>query len=393
MRVVGRFQGGRTLMLGALAVGVVGTGATFLGLLSNARETLFSYLFAFAFWFGLAIGALLLLATLHASKARWTVVLRRVLEVAAACCVLFPLLFVPIAAGMEHVFVWVKPPPELGEHLLHLIEHKRPYLNVPFFLVRAVAYFVLWGVVGHLLWRWSTRQDDSGDVAYTAKQWKLGAGALAPMALALSFAAEDWLMSLEPAWYSTVYSVYYFAGAFLAVFAVLTLVAAYARGPDMVGPLLSEEHWASLGKMMLAFTAFWAYIAFCQMMLIWIANIPEEVTWYQSRGEGGWRYFAIFLAVGHFVLPFFALLQRKVTRHPKRLAAVAIWILFAHAVDTYWLVMPALHPEGPRFAWTSLTAFVGLGGLTFAFALWRLRGAYAVPVMDPYLPHSLRYHP
>jgi hypothetical protein len=188
-----------------------------------------------------------------------------------------------------------------------------------------------------------------------------------------------------------MFGVYYFAGAFLSAIALVTLIALRGRDERLLHHTVTAEHFHSLGKLLLAFVSFWAYIAFSQYLLIWIANLPEEVTWYAIRTVTGWRPVAIALAVGHFIIPFFALLSASLKRVPKLLAAVALWCLAVHWVDLYWLVMPSLYPRGPNLHWTDLTAFLGIGGVYGAFAVYRLRGVTAVPVGDPFLAHSLRY--
>lgn len=388
------FQGGRKLAVTAGALGLLGLALTAVGgAVSGAQQALYSYLVAFVYWLGVALGGLVLLGAFHASNARWPVVLRRFLESAVQVLPLFVVLFVPIALGMQQIFPWTDHHRYTG-HAAHLLHHKAPYLNTTGFLVRAAVYFGFWIVVAHLLRAWSIRQDHEGGVALTARSRKLGAVMLPFLALTLTFAAFDWMMSLDPLFFSTIFGVYWFAGSFMATFAVTILAANATRAdPTQFGAYLNTEHFHSLGKFMLAFTAFWAYVAFSQFMLIWIANVPEEVPWYIVRIQGGWRWMAIFLVVFHFVIPFFTLLQRAVTRTPSRLALVAVYLLAVHWVDLHWLLMPNLHPAGPRPSPWDFTAFVGVGGLTVAFAVFRMRGVAAVPVRDPYLDDSLRYLP
>jgi hypothetical protein len=287
----------------------------------------------------------------------------------------------------------VEPSGLTGE-LAEAVAHKRPYLNVPFFLVRAAVYFAVWIGVASLLRRWSVQQDLAGGHALTLKQRRLGAASLPFLALTLSFAAFDWMMSVDPRFYSTIFGVYWFAGSFLGVFALLIIAAAATRAlPDHFGHHLNADHVHSLGKFLLAFTAFWAYIAFSQFMLIWIANIPEEVPWYIVRTASPWGRVGIFLALGHFALPFFVLLSRDLKRDPRRLALVAAWLLLVHWVDVHWVIMPHVHEAGPSLSWMDLTAFVGVGAAFLAALVFRMRGAATVPVRDPYLEESLRYQP
>ncbi len=387
-----RFEGGRSVVTRASAVAVVALAATALLGASHPREALFSYLTAFAYWAGIAVAALILLMALHASSARWAVVFRRLLEVIPLTTVLFAALFLPIALGIGRIFPWAGATvsdPEAARLWLH----RRPYLNVPFFLARAALYFGTWVVVSHLLHRWSVLQDRERGTRLTLRLRRLGAGALPLVALTMTFAAFDWLMSLEARFASTIFGVYWFAGSFGSAVAVLVIVAAASRREPLLGGRLSADHFHSLGKLLLAFVAFWAYIAFSQFMLTWIANLPGEVPWYLSRDRGGWAPVAIFLVVGHFVVPFFLLLSRSLKRRPALLAAMGAWILVVHYVDVYWVAMPALHHGAPRPAWTDLTALVGIGAAALAFTVWRMRGSAAIPVGDPYLGDSLRYLP
>jgi hypothetical protein len=393
---VPRFEGGRSTVTRAVAVAAVALGLTLLGgLLGDGRRALQAYHVAVVYWAGIAVGALIVNMAFLAGKAKWYVVVRRVLESIPLSLPLFLLLFVPVLLGMSRVFPWVNPA-GLDEELRHLAEFRRPYLNVPFFVIRTVAYFVLWIAVGHLLYGWSVRQDTEGGVALTLRQRRLGAGALPFVGVAITFAAFDWQMSLDLHLASTIFGLYYFAGSFLAALAVLILAVNASRAAGLPAPLMNANHYHSLGKYLLAFTCFWAYIAFSQYLLIWIANLPEEVPWYLARNRRGWLPLGIFLVVFHFLVPFFVLLSRDLKRRPRPLAAMAVYLLVVHYVDVYWVMMPALqHQPHGDFAlhWTDLTATVGVGAAALAFVVWRMRGRAAVPVGDPYLEESLRYDP
>jgi len=389
------FQGGRSAQNRTLALAALGLGLTLVGGLFDARRALQAYHVAFVFWAGIAVGALLINMAFQAGKAKWYVVVRRVLETIPLSSALFLLLAVPVLIGIGKLFPWVNPQ-GLEAELRHLAEHRRPYLNVPFFVLRTVLYFAIWILVSHLLHRWSTRQDSERGLALTLKQRRLGAGALPFVGLAMTFAAFDWQMSLDLHLFSTIFGLYYFAGSFLAAFAVLILAVTASRAEGLPGALMNANHYHSLGKWLLAFVSFWGYIAFSQYLLIWIANLPEEAPWYLARNEAAWLPVGIFLIVFHFVVPFFALLSRDLKRNPRALSWMAVWILVVHYVDVYWVMMPALRhdPElGIAPHWTDLTALVGVGAAAAAFVLWRLRGRAAVPVGDPYLEESLRYEP
>ncbi|WNG42632.1 hypothetical protein F0U61_53975 [Archangium violaceum] len=386
-----RFTGGRLPLLASAAVGAVGLGVTGLGFALDTRRALFSYLFAFAYWAGLAVASLVLLGVWHASKARWPVVLRRMLETMAATLPLFAVLFIPILAGASHLYLWMDPHPPLAEKDLKKLDHKRPFLNLPFWVVRSAVYFAVWSVVGELLLRWSRRQDETGELKLTKWQWALGAGALPAVALAMSFASLDWLMSLEPLFVSTVYGLYWFSGAFVGALAMLTLSTTLARGPNLFGEFVNDSHRASLGKFLFAFSIFWAYMAYSQFFLIWIADLPHEVPWYILRAKGAWEPVALFIVGARFLFPFLVLLSRPFKQHRRTLAGMAVWLLAAHTVDTWWLVVPVVSPDAVRVHWADVSAFLGVGGAAVAFTLWRLRGHATLPVRDPYLHESLGY--
>jgi hypothetical protein len=391
---LGPWEGGvRTRNL-AGAIGAGGLALTLLGgIVGDPRRALFAYLVAYVYWLGIALGALILLGSLHASNARWSVVLRRFLEFVPSALPLFVVLLVPIVVGLRRIFPWVDPA-ALGDELRRSAEHRAPYLNVPFFLVRAAIYFGVWIAVSWLLRAWSIRQDAEGGTTLTRWQRRLGAGSLPLLALTMTFAAFDWMMSLDLRFFSTIFGAYWFAGSFVCSIAVVAIGGAATRGdPGQFGAYMNHEHFHSVGKLLLAFVAFWAYIAFSQFMLIWIANIPEEVPWYVVRISRGWLPVFGFLAVFHFVVPFFLLLSRPLKREPLRLARVAGWLLLVHWVDLYWVIMPVLDETGPRISLWDLTAMAGVGGVAIAFVLWRMHGVPAVPLRDPYLDDSLRYLP
>jgi len=390
-----RFRGGPALTLAASA-GAVGLALTLVGYFTAPKEALISYLISFAYWLGISLGALVLLMANHAAHARWVVVVRRLTETIIAPLPLFALLFLPILFGARQIFIWVDPPATLGKEVLALLAHKRPYLNLGFFAIRAAVYFGTWLLLSLTLRRWSSRQDAEGGAQLTLNARRFSAGGLPFLAFTMTFAAFDWIMSLNPTWFSTILGLYYFAGSFVAAIALLCIAAAAAHGTDTAfGRMLTPSHFHNLGKYLFAFVAFWAYIGFSQYMLIWVANLPEEIPWVQLRDPGPFRFVGVFLILFHFLVPFFALLSRDLKRNPRALAIAAVWVLLVHFVDLYWVIMPAAgggaRPTSLGLHWTQLTSFVGIGGAAIAFGLWRLRGGYPVPVGDPYLEDSLRY--
>jgi hypothetical protein len=399
MTSVERYTGTPRLMvpafgLGAIMLGLTAVGA-FVGGEDGARATAHSYLIAFAYWVGISVASLLMVAIFHTAKAKWMTVLRRTMETMATSVVVFVPLFIGVALSLKHLYPWASGSP-LAAHfseleLEHLGHKQHGYLNETFFFVRQAIYFGLWIFVSHRLHGWSTKQDEGGDLALTVKARTLSPGSLPFLALTITFAAFDWMMSLTPLWQSTIYGVYYFSGSFLATFCVLVLASVNAQGKDLHGNLVTPAHYHNLGKLMLGFVAFWAYIGFSQFMLIWIANLPEEAPWYHVRIFGGWRNLSASLFFLHFLLPFGILLSRNLKLQPRKLAVVATYILAIHYVDLYWLVWPAFSEGGPTFHWTLITSFLGVGGVSVGYALFRARGRYTVPVKDPYIADSLRY--
>ncbi|NNB92000.1 hypothetical protein HJC10_11565 [Corallococcus exiguus] len=396
MTAMERYTGTPKLMVPAFGLGVVGLVLTAVGFFMNPEATSFSYLLGFTYWVGISVSALIMLAIFHTAKAKWPIVLRRAMETMSIAVPVFAVLILAFIPMMKHMYPWVDGSP-LAAHIHgieveHLSHKKAHYLNGTFFFVRQVIYFAVWIFVSHRLYGWSTQQDEVGGLELTVKQRRFSPGALPFLALTITFASFDWLMSLTPLWQSTIFGVYYFAGSFLAAFCVLTLATIRAQGKDLYGSLVKTPHYHNLGKLIFAFTAFWAYIGFSQFLLVWIANIPEEAPWYGLRMYGPWRGVSLVIFFGHFVLPFFTLLSRKLKEKTGTLAVAALYMLLMHAVDLYWLIWPAFSGEaGPTFHWTLITAFVGVGGVSVGYALYRARNKYTFPVKDPYIAESLRY--
>jgi hypothetical protein len=389
---VQKFQGGRSAMVRAAGVGIVMLAITFAWMVKDPKTTLFSYLVAFTYWVGLGLGALLLLMIFHAFHAKWMVVMRRPLEIIAAALPVFILLFIPIALGLRHLYSWTGEFPGLSHEQTEILHKKTAvWLTPVFFLVRTGLYLATAVFLGQRLFRLSTRQDETGDLALTVAQRRFSAGGLPFLAVVFAFSAFDWMMTLDPFWFSTMFGVYYFAGSFVGIISLLAVLNARVRGKDLYGDFVGPEHSHNVGKLMLAFTAFWAYIGFSQFMLIWIANLPEEIPFFTVRMRGAWAPLGVFLIFGHFFLPFFTLLSKNLKRKPARLAVVAVWLMVVNFADLVWLVTPTLSPEQFVFPLSLITAFLGVGGVAVAGAIWTIRGHFTLPVKDPFLSVSLRY--
>lgn len=383
------FSGFRIIAAGLVAF-VIGGAALVWGFLTQPTTALYAYLSAYAWLLSTALGALLFLMIVHAMAATWPVAIRRVVEVIVGVLPLTVVGFVPIAWGLKSIYPWAVPSLAHEPALQQIIIHQRPYLNSSSFFVRAAVYFALWIGVGAALRQWSFRQDHVPHAQYQVRSRILSAAGLFPVALALTFASFDWLMSLTPAWYSTMFGVYWFSGGFLAAISlVVLLVAMFQRAGMLMG--VSRAHYYALGRLMLTFTIFWAYAAYFQLFLIWIADKPHEVLYYTLRSTKQWFPFSVILAIVHFVLPFFVLLSYRVKQSPQTLAPVAAWVLLGHWIDMEWLVMPAVRPMGPAIHWLDVAALICIGGASLAYGAFRLRGHCIVPKNDPALDAAYRY--
>lgn len=367
-------------VLGAVACAILGA--------SNPKQFFFSWLVSFLFFLSLGLGGLFFVLIQYASQGGWGIVVRRIGETIFATIPVMAALFLPLLLGLQDLFSWAVP--GAAEHDA-LLKWKEPFLNVPFFLIRAVLYFGVWSFIALLYYRGSRGQDVTGDPGVSARLRRLAGPAIIVLALTQSFASVDWIMSLTPHWYSTMFGVYFFAGAFVGFIALLSVLAVAMRRAGLLDTVISPEHLHDIGKFLFAFTAFWAYIAFSQFLLIWYANMPEEAIWFKARIEGSWKMVTIVLMAGHFGVPFLYLMGRDVKRNGLTLAVGGVWLLAMHFLDLYWQVMPTLHPEGIRPSALDVAAFFAVGGCFVAVAGWLMRRQALVPVRDPRLAESLAF--
>jgi hypothetical protein len=385
-------SGARMLAWTAAAVGVAGLAVAWgMSRGSAAATTRFftSYLANYCYFLSLALGALFLVLLEHLARAGWSVVVRRLAEGIAAMLPALGLLFLPILWGMPYLYPWVRPDPALNEHLAGLLRWKQPYLNEGFFAIRVAIYFLAWLSMGYYYLLLSSRQDRTGEVYLTRRLEKLAPVSMIVFGLTVTFASFDWMMSRDPFWYSTIYGVYYFAGCAVSAFALLSIVAVLVQRSHHLEQAITADHYQDLGKYTFGFVIFWGYIAFSQYMLMWYANLPEETAWYHRRTIGPWGYVSALLILGHFFLPFLALISRAAKRNRTFLAAMCLWILMMHWLDVYWLIMPESHRRDVPLSWMDLATFVGIGGLCAAAGLLWLLGRPLLPIRDPRLPESL----
>jgi hypothetical protein len=374
---------GLSLLLGVGAL--VGLVLCLIGAFVSPLQFSFSWLFGFIFFFTLCCGCLFWTIVHHATDAEWSVVVRRQLENIALLLVALAVFAIPILLLRHQLFTWMDVP--RGQD--YTLDSKRQYLNWPFFLFRAVLYFVLLGGIAFLLRRFSVDQDRDGNPRFTVRMRKVAFGGLPVFGFALTFAAFDWLMGLNYRWFSTMWGPYIFAGAVGSSMSLLVLVITALRKAGYLN-VVTLEHYHIMGKWMLAFCIFWAYIGFAQYMLYWYANIPEETQYFLVRNTQSWWPLSLLLVFGRFVVPFAILLLRSIKKHPHQLCWVAWWMLFMQALDMYIIVLPSLHGTGVRLSiWDFLCPLTI--GCSLAFVYLRLIGRSSMfPMRDPRLIESLR---
>lgn len=367
----------RTLL--AAGVGVL---LCLLGIVINPAQFFRSYLFAYLFWLNLALGCMAVAMTHSLTAGHWGLVMRRPLEAGMLTLPLLALLFLPLCFGLRYVYQWADPAAVAADELL---QHKAPYLNIPFFLVRALGYFVIWSVLAYLMRRWALEFNRNNDPWLLRRLQKLSGIGLALYGLTVTFAFIDWIMSLEPHWYSTIYSVMVATGGMLQAFAfIIIVVILLARRPplaDLVTPKILND----LGSLLFAFVMLWAYMAFSQFLLIWAGNLPEEIPWYLRRLAGGWVWVALAIVLFHFALPFALLLSREWKRNLRLVMGMAGLILFMRLVDTYWLVAPAFSGSGWALHWLDLATLLAVGGIWIVAYGWILARQPLLPEGDPRL--------
>ena len=353
---------------------------------SDAVRSSFNNVVLFLFLASIAVGAIFLVALEYLAGAVWSVPMRRVNEMLAALVFVVPLAAVPMFFNLHDLFHWTHAEAVSADPVL---SGKKPYLNVEFFAIRFGVIFLLWWVFAFFFRRNSSRQDETRDPALTRINIRLGALFMPVFAITVTFLAIDWAMSLEPHWFSTIFGVYYFSGTVLAAVAASTYIILKLHEAGRL-PGLRRDHFYSLGALQFAFVNFWAYIAFSQFLLIWYADLPEENFWFMHRWESGWEYFSIFLIVVHFAVPYFMLLSQDSKMDPRRLKFMSLWIVAAHFVDLYWLVMPT-HTKEFSLGWIELGFPLVAIGVIIVAVSFLLKRTNLVPVGDPKLQRGLDF--
>lgn len=370
----------------AWVIGGIGTVLSLAGLFMDSGQFYRSYLVSWLMCLSVALGCMAVLMLNHIVRGGWGILVRRVMESAAGTLPLLTVLFIPIVLGMQEIYIWARPDVVAADEL---IQAKARYLNPMGFTLRGFGYLLVWSLFSWMLIRASTQQDKTDDPALFRRMRLISAPGLAIYCLLATFASVDWLMSLDPHWYSSLFGVYFVGGQGVAAFAFIIPVALYLSKREPMSGALTQRHFHDYGKLLLAFVMLWSYFALSQLLIIWSANLPEEVTWYLERSTGGWQYIFLTLAVFHFAVPFALLLSRDLKRDASKLAIVALWLLLMRWLDLYWLAAPTFHHGGLHFHWLDLTTLVGLGGIWFAVFTRNLAKRPIIPINEPFLEEAL----
>jgi hypothetical protein len=373
----------------ALITGAVGLVASLLGLFLAPQYFYRAWLVGWVFWVGVSLGCLAISLLNHLTRGAWGLVIRRVLEAASRTLPLLLVLALPLVLGLKSLYEWARPEAVRADALL---QAKAPYLNAPFFIVRLVLYFLIWGGVAFLMSRLSRRQDLQPDPGSTRRMQLIAGPALAAYCLAVTFAAVDWLMSLQPRWFSTIYGVYLMGSQGLAALAFLIVFALWLSRREPMSRVLQPRHFHDWGKLFFAFVMLWAYFSFSQFLIIWAGNLPEEISFYLPRMRGAWGGLFLAIVLFHFLLPFLLLLSRDLKRNANRLVFVAILMLVMRWLELVWQVEPAFHDHSAGYYWLYLTAPLAIGGFWFAWFLRELKTRPLLPINDPYLPEAIEHH-
>lgn len=360
------------------------------------EQAMRSWLMGFIFWGGLSIGSIGILLLQYLTGGAWGVVIRRILEASSRTLKIVAALFIPLALGAGSLYEWTHPTP--GDKVLEI---RAPYLNITAWVVRAILYFALWGVMAYLLNKWSKQVDETGDWSLLQKASRFSGPTMVFFALLVTFAAIDWTMTLDQHWYSTIWGLLYVVNWALSSFAFTIIILAWLSNRAPMNRIVGKRHFHDLGKLTLALVMVWAYFNFSQFLIIWSGNLPEETVWYLKRMEGGWGVVGVLLIVLHFAFPYLVLLSRDVKRNSKWLSRLAFFILLMRFVDLYYTIGPSPrmtgggHGETLTFlhsiSWMDFVAPIGVGGIWLWWFFGELRKRPLVPINDPFLEGAIEH--
>jgi len=371
-----------------LGVGVLGAVLCVVSYTQDHRSFLASYLTAFCFFLAIALGSFFFTLVQHLARSAWSVTFRRVSETAAANLPWMFLLFIPVMVGMKYLLPWLDPEVRAHDHLVHI---KEAYLNPTFLWIRIVAYFGIWTLLSLFFLKNSRKQDESKDPALTTRMGKVAALAAILFAITQTFFAFDFIMSLNPHWFSTMFGVYFFAGSVVLQYTFLILTNVALRAKTGRKDLYRKDHFHDAGKLLFGHNVFWTYIGFGQFFLIWYANLPEETSFFMMRAEGAWKTISLMLPWCHFAIPFLYLMSWHVKRNLAAISVGCVWLMVMCYIDIYWLIQPNFHKEGPVFGLGDVGSILAVGGFFIFLFIRRLNGANLIPAGDPRLADCLTY--
>jgi hypothetical protein len=381
---------GKVIKLGWALLGA-GVIVGIVAFLVDAERASFNYLLAYTFLISIGVGSLFLVALEYVTGAVWSVPIRRIPEFLAGSIPFFAILVIPLLLNMHNLFHWTHI--EVVEQD-EILQGKAPYLNIPFFIIRAFVIIGFWTLFYFIITRNSKKQDIGGNQNLTTKNIRISAIFIIIFAVTISVSAFDWLMSVDPHWFSTIFGVYYFSGTVIAALAAITIVVVLLKERGYFPTWFTNDHLYSLGALMFVFVNFWAYIAFSQYMLIWYADLPEETLWFLQKWEGSWAVFSILLIIIHFLVPYIVLLSQPSKMDAKKLKFISIWLLFAHLFDLFWLVMPQMEAmeHGYVFSWIDLVFPIGAVGFLMVIFNMKFKKQNLIPVGDPKLKRGMDFH-
>jgi hypothetical protein len=378
-----KFYERRFLIAGAIASVVVVIGA-----IIQPAVFFRGYLVSFMDWLGVALGSMVILMLRHLTKGGWGMIIRRIQGAAMRTIPLMTLFFLPLIFGTKYLYIWAQPRESVpDERLRKHLDQVSSYLSVSGFVLRAVVYFAIWNLLSYLLTKWSKEQDVPP--VRDSQRFKVLSGpGIILYAFTISFAAIDWVMSLDPSWFSTIYPLIILIGQVLSAFCFAILAERVLFNYRPMSALLKPEYVHDHGKFTLAFIMVWAYFSFSQWLIIWAGDLPEEITFYVRRINGGWGFVALALVIFHFAVPFVLLLSRPFKRDVTRLVWLAVWVMFMRYVDLFWLV-EANFSRTFTVTWADITVPVAMGCLWLAYFCWNLRSMPLVPAYDPFASEVL----
>ena len=382
----------------ALGVGGIALIIWAVGTYFNIEQGLRSWLLGFIFWGGITIGGLGILMLQYLTGGAWGVVIRRIVEAASRVLPLVFLMWLPLAIGVNHLYEWTHLPPDD-----FTVQHRGAFQTPLWWIVRGVIYFALFGLMVYLLNDWSARQDKSANHEEAAKWLGRATAFSGPTmviyVLVITFATVDWVMSLDPHWFSTIWGLLFVVGWALSTFCFSILIFAILGGTAPMNRVLGKRHFHDIGKLILALVMVWAYFNFSQLLIIYSGNIPEETTWYLDRMSPGWFWVGMILVVFHFAFPYLFLLRQDWKKNIRMLGSVALFILVMRLVDMFFLISPnpriATHgeslPLSLSFSWMDIVAPIAIGGIWLWYFFGQLMSRPLVPVMDPFLENAIKH--